>query len=71
MLNRKSLSSSPLLTDTFFKDMKDMTLFPTMGSVKDVFDLGDARLPITNRNDLNALLFTFQNTLLAQKPATP
>ena len=45
-----------------------MTLFPTMRSVKDVFDLADTQLPITSRNDLNALLFTLQNTLLAQAP---
>lgn len=48
-----------------------MPLFPTMGSLKDVLDLADSQLPITNRNGITALLNMYHNTLLAQMPATP
>ena len=67
-LNLKNLSSSQLLTETYFKAMP---LFPTMGSRKELFDLAESSLPITNKNDLTALLATFQNTLLAQMPVKP
>lgn len=46
-----------------------MTLFPTMGSLKEVMDFAESKLPITDKNDLHSLLMTFQNTLLAQLPA--
>lgn len=41
-----------------------MALFPTMGSLQEVVDLSDSKLPIMNRNELNSLLFTYHNTLL-------
>ena len=41
-----------------------MGLFPTLGSLQEVLELADSRLPITNRNELNSLLFTYHNTLL-------
>lgn len=40
-------------------------LYPTLGSLQEVVDLGDSQLPITNRNALNTLLMTYHNTLLA------
>lgn len=46
-----------------------MTLFPTMGSLKEVLDFAESKLPITDKNDLHTLLMTYQNTLLAQLPA--
>lgn len=43
-----------------------MPVFPTAGSLKEVLELGESQLPITNKNDLNALFMTYHNTLLAQ-----
>ena len=40
-------------------------LFPTMGSLQDVVDLADSKLPITSRNEVISLLMTYHNTLLA------
>ena len=41
-----------------------MALFPTMGSLQEVVDLADSKLPITNKNELSSLLFVYHNTLL-------
>lgn len=41
-----------------------MALFPTMGSLQEVIDFADSKLPITNKNELNSLLFVWHNTLL-------
>lgn len=41
-------------------------LYPTMGSLQEVVDFADSKLPIINRNDLVSLLMTYQNTLLSQ-----
>lgn len=41
-----------------------MTLFPTAGTLNEVVDLGESRLPITNSNDLFSLLMQYHNTLL-------
>ena len=43
-----------------------MTLFPTAGTLNEVVDLGESRLPITNQNELFALLMVYHNTLLKQ-----
>lgn len=43
-----------------------MNLFPVMGNLQEVRDLAESQLPITNKNDLYALLGTYHNTLLAQ-----
>ena len=42
-----------------------MGLFPTMGSLQDVVDLADSKLPITSRNEVISLLMTYHNTLLS------
>ena len=39
-------------------------LFPTMGSLQEVIELGESRLPITNKNELTALFATYHNSLL-------
>lgn len=41
-----------------------MKLFPTMGSLQEVVDYADSKLPIVNKNDLCSLLATYHNTLL-------
>lgn len=43
-----------------------LPIFPTYGSLQEVLDLAESRLPITNQNDLKVLLFSYHNTLLAQ-----
>lgn len=43
-----------------------MSLFPTAGTLNEVVDLGNSRLPITNPNELLSLLATYHNTLLKQ-----
>lgn len=41
-----------------------MPLFPTLGSIQEVVDLADSKLPVISKNEMFALLMTFQNTLL-------
>lgn len=41
-----------------------MPLFPTLGSLQEVIDLADSKLPITSRNELCSLLYIWNNTLL-------
>lgn len=41
-----------------------------MGSLQEVIDLAESRLPITNKNDLTAILATYHNTLLSILKAT-
>lgn len=41
-----------------------MNLFPCMGSLREVHEWAESQLPITSKNDLVAVLGTFQNTLL-------
>lgn len=43
-----------------------MALFPTLGSLQEVVDFADSKLPITDRNEMFSLLMTMQNTLLKQ-----
>lgn len=66
-LRLKNLSNSQLLTNAH---LKAMPLFPTMGSLQEVIDMADSQLPITNKNDISALLFTYHNTLLAHLPTS-
>ena len=47
---------------------KPLPIFPTMGSLQEVIDLAESRLPITDKNDMTSLLAIYHNTLLkAQK----
>jgi hypothetical protein len=41
-----------------------MGLFPTAGSLQEVVELAESKLPITNQNDMVCLLMTYHNTLL-------
>ena len=41
-----------------------MALFPTLGSLQDVVDFAESKLPIMDKNDLFSLLMTYHNTLL-------
>lgn len=41
-----------------------MVVFPTLGSLQEVHDLADSKLPITSKNEISSLLFTYHNTLL-------
>lgn len=41
-----------------------MGLFPTLGSLQEVVNYGESKLPITDKNDLFSLLMTYHNTLL-------
>jgi len=41
-----------------------MALFPTLGSLQEVVDYADSRLPITTHNELVSILSVYQNTLL-------
>lgn len=46
-----------------------MTVFPTLGSLNEVVELGESKLPIKDKNELFSLLMTYHNTLL--KVSTP
>ena len=41
-----------------------MALFPTLGSLQEVVDFAESKLPITDKNELFSLLMTYHNTLL-------
>ena len=41
-----------------------MGLFPTAGSLQEVVDLAESKLPITTQNDVFCLLMTYHNTIL-------
>jgi hypothetical protein len=43
-----------------------MPLFPTLGSIQEVVDFSESKLPITDKNELFSLLMTMQNTLLKE-----
>lgn len=43
-----------------------MGLFPTMNNLNEVVALANSKLPITDPNELQTLLFTYHNTLLMQ-----
>lgn len=43
-----------------------MQVFPTLGSLQEVIDLAESKLPITAKNDVTTLLMAYHNTLLNQ-----
>lgn len=47
-----------------------MSLFPTLGSLQEVVDFADSKLPITDKNEVFSLLMTYHNTLLKLKAST-
>lgn len=46
------------------KTVPDKSIFPTMGSIQEVIDLAESKLPITNKNELHSLLMTMSNTTI-------
>lgn len=43
-----------------------MAVFPTLGTLQEVVDFAESKLPITNKNDITTLLMTYHNTLLKE-----
>lgn len=43
-----------------------MGLFPTLGSLQEVVDFAESKLPITDKNEMFSLLMTYHNTLLKE-----
>lgn len=43
-----------------------MPLFPTLGSMQEVIELANSKIPVTHQNEMYSLLMTFQNTLLKE-----
>ena len=43
---------------------KEQTIYPTMGSIKEVVELATSKVPLTHKNEMYSILMTFQNTLL-------
>ena len=41
-----------------------MALYPTMGSLNEVVDYADSKVPVTNKNEMHSLLMIYHNTLL-------
>lgn len=41
-----------------------MSLFPTMDSLQDVVDLAESKVPVSTKNEIRSLLFTYHNSLL-------
>lgn len=39
-------------------------IYPTLGSLQEVIDLADSKLPVITRNEMVSLLATYHNTLL-------
>ena len=59
-----------VLTKTAALRAVSMSLFPTMGSLQDVVELAESKLPITSRNELISLLMIYHNTLLQELKKT-
>ena len=43
-----------------------MSIYPTLGSLQEVIELANSKLPVIQQNEMYALLMTFQNTLLRE-----
>lgn len=55
--------------NTLYKpDLRPVTmgLFPVKETLQEVVEVGEAQLPIINKNDLHVLLMTYHNTLLKE-----
>lgn len=65
-MNQPPRNDTPSIETQHLLFPAPMPLFPTAGTLQEVLDLGESRLPITNKNDLMSLLATYHNTLLAQ-----
>lgn len=60
------MDDQPYLSPTLEAPLRaqPLGLFPTMNSLEDVVASIEARLPITSKNEMVALLATYHNTLL-------
>lgn len=47
-----------------YSPIEKRTLYPSMGSLQEVTQMGIAKLPITTTNTLVSILNTYHNTLL-------
>ena len=43
---------------------RPQTLFPTLGSLQEVVDLAESKLPISDKHEMFSLLMSYHNTLL-------
>ena len=68
----QSLNNVPRLPNRNGASLRtqSMSLFPTLNSIQEAIELMESKLPITSKNELYALLMTFQNTVLNQHPNT-
>lgn len=41
-----------------------MGVFPTMGSLQEVVDYAESKIPVMNKNDMTSLLMIYHNTML-------
>ena len=41
-----------------------MNLFPTLGSLQEVVNLAESKVPVVSRNEMYSLLMTYHNSLL-------
>ena len=48
-----------------------MNIYPTLGSVQEVVELANSKLPVVSQNVMYALLMTLQNTLLKELEIPP
>lgn len=58
--------SKPLNKRAMGLSVVSMPLFPTLGSVQEVIELANSKIPVTHQNEMYSLLMTFQNTLLKE-----
>ena len=42
-----------------------MNVYPTLGSLQEVVDLAESKVPVLSHNEMYSLLMTYHNTLLA------
>ena len=52
-----TLSTNPVIA---------MNIYPTLGSVQEVVELANSKLPVVSQNEMYSLLMTLQNTLLKE-----
>ena len=55
---------SPKTVNVSTISITPMSLFPTLGSVQEVVELANSKLPVIQQNELYSLLMTYHNTLL-------
>lgn len=61
----KTFQASPAISKPLLR-AAPMALFPTFGSLQEVVDFANSKLPVTDQNELFSLLMAYHNTLLKQ-----